>query len=263
MTTTATTPTIVTPSTQAESPHPMNRIWNAARLNFVNKWTVYWIPLMILAFIWLINMGVWSIIGATVPGPDRAAALEGTEWSGASFYIFIYLLVIAVQSMNMTFAYALGLSLSRREFYLGAALAFAILSVSYGAILTALSYVEEWTKGWGAGGHMFTSVYFGSGPVWQRLFIFSAAMLFFAFLGTVSGAVFMRWRTIGLLIAGAISILLLVGVITLITATQSWPLVGSWFVASGPVGVVAWSLVPTTISAIAGYLILRRATTKG
>jgi hypothetical protein len=241
----------------------MNRIWNAARLNLVNRWTIFWIPLMILGFIWLVNLIIWWIISSSVTGSDRRDALDGTQWSGASFYIFVYMLVIAVQSMNMTFAYALGLSVTRREFYLGSALAFVLLSVSYGAILTALSYLEEWTNGWGVGGHMFTSLYFGSGAVWQRLFVFTAAMLFFAFIGAVSGTIFMRWRTNGLLVAAAVSVLLLVGAVALVTTTQSWPLVGEWFVASGPHGVVAWTLVPTALAALAGYFILSRATPKG
>ena len=135
--------------------------------------------------------------------------------------------------------------------------------MSYGVILTVLSYVEEWTNGWGFGGHMFTSVYFGSGEVWQRLFIFTVAMMFFAFVGTLSGTIFMRWRTNGLLIAAAISIILIVGAIALITLTQNWHLVGEWFVAVGPQGVVAWMLVPTVLSALAGYFILSRATSRG
>ncbi|MFU8945706.1 hypothetical protein ACLRGF_03140 [Mycetocola zhadangensis] len=265
--TTATTPSTtaqpVRSDAQAGNPHPMNRIWNAARLNLVNRWTVYWIPLMILGFIWLVNLAIWWIISANVSGGDRQDAMDGTQWSGASFYIFVYMLVIAVQSMNMTFAYALGLSLTRREFYLGSSLAFVLLAFSYGVILTTLSYLEEWTNGWGLGGHMFTSVYFGSGPVWQRLFIFGAAMLLFAFIGAVSGAIFMRWRTNGLLIAAALSTVLIVGAIALITMTQSWGLVGEWFVTSGPQGVIAWTLIPTALAALAGYFILSRATPKG
>ncbi len=259
----AATPLTTPNATEVTDPHRMSRIWNAARLNLINKWTVYWIPLMILGFIWLINMIIWWIIAASVTGGDRQDALDGTQWSGASFYIFVYMLVIGVGAMNMTFAYALGLSLTRREFYLGSTLAFVLLSFSYGIILTVLSYLEEWTNGWGIGGHMFTSVYFGSGPVWQRLFIFTVAMLFFAFMGTVSGAIFMRWRTNGLLVAGAITTILIVGAVALITLTQSWPLVGEWFVAAGPQGVVAWMLVPTVIAALAGYFILSRATPKG
>jgi hypothetical protein len=110
---------------------------------------------------------------------------------------------------------------------------------------------------------MFTSVYFGSGPVWQRLFIFGAAMLFFAFIGALSGTIFMRWRTNGLLIAAALTTLLIVGTIALITMSQSWGRVGEWFVVSGPQGVIAWTLLPTVLAGLAGYFILSRATPRG
>ncbi|MBG6239634.1 hypothetical protein IWX78_002621 [Mycetocola sp. CAN_C7] len=249
--------------TQAPAPAPANRIWNAARLNFVNKWTVCWIPLMILFFIWLVNLAIWWIISASVTGSDRQDALDGTQWSGASLYIFVYTLVIAVQAMNATFAYALGLSLSRREFYLGTSIALGLLSLCYGAALTGLSYLEQWTNGWGVGGHMFTSFYFGTGPVWERLFVFTAALLFFSFIGVLSGTVFMRWRTNGLLLTTALSIVLVVGALALVTLTQSWPRVGEWFVTSGPAGVVAWTLIPTVLAAVAGYGILSRATSRG
>jgi hypothetical protein len=45
--------------------------------------------------------------------------------------------------------------------------------------------------------------------------------------------------------------------------TQSWGLVGDWFVTSGPQGVIAWTLIPTALSGLAGYFILSRATPKG
>jgi hypothetical protein len=253
-------PSPTTGPSQVGNPHPMRRIWNVTRLNVVNKWTVFWIPLMILSFIWLMSVAIWWIIDASVGGPDQQDALEGTTWSGSAFYIFVYALVLAVQSMNSTFAYALGLSVSRREFYLGSSLAFVLISAAYGALLTTLSFLEEWTNGWGVGGHMFTSVYFGSGPLWQRFLDFTVSMLFFSFLGALIGTIFIRWRGNGLLLASAVTAALLLGCAALITLSQSWPAVGAWLVASGSHGVVMWTLIPTAIAAISGYFILNRAT---
>jgi hypothetical protein len=82
------------------------------------------------------------------------------------------------------------------------------------------------------GGHMSTSVYFGSGPLWQRFFDFTVAMLFFAFLGALSGTMFIRWRGNGLLLAAAVTARLLLGSAALITLTETWPVIGEWFVAS-------------------------------
>jgi len=239
-----------------------NRIWSVVRLNWINRWTVLYIPAMILGFIFLINVLIWWIVFLSTTPEERVSALAGTEYSGASTYIFVYVMVIAIQAVNATFAFALGMSVSRREFFLGTSAALALLTVTWGGILTVLSYLEEWTGGWGFGGHIFTAVYFGSGDLWERLFTFAAGFLFFAFTGILWGTVYLRWRAYGLYVAGALSIILAIGVLALIGFTESWVQVGEWFVAAGPTGVVAWLLVPTVCNAVIGYLLLTRSTPK-
>ena len=242
------------------APASAHRIWRVVRLNLVNKSTTIWVPLMIMGFIWLVNYLIWWIIFSAAPVADRAKAMDGTQWSGGAFYIFVYMLVVGVQVISMTFPFALGYSVTRRDFWLGASLTFLLLSAGYAIGFTVLSAVEEWTGGWGLGGHLFTSVYFGDSGFLARLFIVFVAMLFFFFVGATAGTLFMRWRVNGLLIAAALLVLLIVGLVAIVTFTGNWPAVGSWFVSMGPVGVVAWMLVPTAIAAVAGFYILRRST---
>jgi hypothetical protein len=108
---------------------------------------------------------------------------------------------------------------------------------------------------------MFTAVYFGDGPL-QRLFIYFVILLFFFFIGSSIAAVYVRWKSLGMITFFAGLAFLLLGIGTLVTLTESWPAVGAWFEANGFLGTFAWTLVPTTIAAITGYLILRRATPK-
>lgn len=239
-----------------------NRIWSVVRLNWINRWTVLYIPAMILGFIFLINVLIWWIVFLSTSPDELASALAGTEYSGASTYIFVYLMVVAIQAVNATFAYALGMSVSRREFFLGTAAALVLLTATWGGILTVLSFLEEWTNGWGFGGHLFTAVYFGSGAVWERFFTFGAGFLFFAFTGILWGTIYLRWRAYGLYVAGAVSAILVIGVLALVGLTDSWVLVGEWFVAAGPTGVVACLLVPTAVNVVIGYLLLTRSTPK-
>ena len=246
--------------TLVAAPAPGQRIWRVVRLNLVNKWTVIWIPVMIMGFIWLVNWLIWWIIWAATAPADRADAMDGTQWSGGGFYIFVYMLVVAIQVISATFPFALGYSVTRRDFALGSGLTFLLLAAGYALGFSLLSAVEEWTNGWGLGGHLFTSVYFGGANVGERLFIVFGAMLFFFAVGAFSAALFMRWRMNGILIVGAVLALVLVGAIALITFTESWPAVGEWFAASGPIGVTAWLLVPTALAAVAAYLALARAT---
>ena len=254
MTATHPAPALVAP------PAAGQRIWRVVRLNLVNKWSVIWIPVMIMGFIWLVNWLIWWIIWAATAPADRADAMDGTQWSGGAFYIFVYMLVVAIQVISATFPFALGYSVTRRDFALGSGLTFLLLGAGYAIGFTVLSAVEEWTNGWGLGGHLFTSVYFGGANLAERLFVVFGAMLFFFAVGAFSASLFMRWRMNGILVAGAVLALLLVAAIALITFTQSWPAVGGWFAASGPIGVTAWLLLPTAFAAVAAYLALSRAT---
>jgi hypothetical protein len=252
--------TTATVTTTAPAPA---HIWRVVRLHFVNKWTTIGVPWLIMAFIFVINLAIWAVILGSVSASDRADVQSGMGFSGATFYIFVYMLVVAVQAVNLTFPFALGFGITRREFYLGTVVAFAILSLFYGVCLTILSYLEEATHGWGLGGHLFTAVYFGNGTWFERLFVFTVGMLFFFFIGAIAATVFVRWKANGLLVAGGILVVVILAVVTGVTLTGSWPNVGGAFVAAGPIGVVAWLLVPTALAAVAGYFVLRRATPRG
>jgi hypothetical protein len=240
-----------------------NHILRVVRLHFVNKWTTIGLPWLIMAFIFVVNLAIWLIIAGSTSGKDRSDALTGTQYGGAAFYIFVYMLVVAIQAVNITFPFALGYGVTRRDFSLGTALTFVILSVLYGVGLTILSFVEQATHGWGVGGHMFTAVYFGSGPWYERLFVFTVGMLFVFFIGSVAATVFVRWKANGLVALAAIIIVIAVIAVGIITLSQSWPAVGHALASAGSVGIVAWLLVPTIIAGFAGYAVLSRATPRG
>jgi len=107
---------------------------------------------------------------------------------------------------------------------------------------------------------MFTAVYFGTGEWYTRLATFFLILAFFFFVGAAIAAVYVRWRTNGMLIFFGLLTVLLVGLAALATFTQSWPAVGEWLVENGANGVILWSLVPTVLAAVTGYFVLRRAT---
>ncbi|MCS5734801.1 hypothetical protein [Herbiconiux daphne] len=242
-----------------------SRIIAVLRLNFVNRFAVLGLPWMILGFIFVVNLAIWWIIFSSVSDPaDRADVSEGLQYSGASFYIFVYMAVVGVQAIAMTFPFALGYSVTRRDFWLGTALTFVVLSALYSAGMTLLAAIEVWTNGWGFGGRMFTALYFGGteAPWFERFFLFFAAFLFFFFVGAAIAAIYQRWRVNGMVVFTAVLTLALVAVVGVITLSNSWPAVGEWFAVNGPAGVVAWSLLPTAVSALAGFLLLRRATPK-
>lgn len=258
---TTTTLTATRPTSRPASGEAAGRILNVVRLHLVNKMTTVYVPWMIMAFIFLVNYTIWWILAASLGSADLADARDGIQFSGASGYIFVYMLIVAVQAINLTFPFAQGYSVTRRDFYLGSALTFVGLSAMYAIVITVLGVIERATNGWGLGGTMFSPVYFGGGenPL-QSFYVTFLAFLFFFFIGAATATVYVRWKANGMLVFFACLVLLLLGLAALTTFTGSWPAVGAWFVASGVVGVASWTLVPTALAAIVGFLILRRAT---
>ncbi|WP_368498840.1 hypothetical protein [Herbiconiux sp. A18JL235] len=261
---TAVTDSLTTPSRPA-APRTSSRVVPVLRLHLINRFTVFVLPWLILGFIFLVNFLIWWIISrAAGPGSGQDVS-DGLQYSGASFYIFVYMTVMGVQAVALTFPFALGYSTTRRDFWLGTSLAFVLLSALYAAGMTVLAGLETATNGWGFHGQMFTAIYFGGADAtwYTRFFLFFTGFLFFFFVGAVVATIYQRWRVNGMLVFFASLILLLVGIAALITLTNGWPAFGQWFVEHGPVGVMLWSLVPTALSGVLGYLILRRTTPKG
>jgi hypothetical protein len=243
------------------TPHP-GHIWRVVRLHFVNVRATIVIPWLVLGIIFVMNLLIWGLILANLSGKSRVDASAGFQYSGSSFYIYVYMLIVAIQAVSITFPFALGYGVTRRHFYLGTSVAFALLAVGYAAAFTLLSYIEQWTNGWGLGGHMFTAVYYGDGVWYGRFFVFLVGLLFFFFVGAAAATVWVRWKALGLVGYFAVIVLVAIGLLELISVTSSWAAVGRWLDDAGRYGVVAALLVPTAISAIAGFFILRRATPK-
>ena len=185
------------------------------------------------------------------------------QFSGASTFIFVYMLVVAVQAMNLTFPFALGYSVTRRDFYLGSSAhvrrAGRVLCGDHD------DHGRRWSgspNGWGFGGGMFDVVYFRADNPLLQFLQFFLLFLFFFFVGAATASVYVRWRANGMYVFFATLTLLVVGLVALTTLTDTWPAVGAWFVANGALGVAAWTLLPTALAAITGFVLLRKATPK-
>jgi hypothetical protein len=239
------------------------RVLSVTRLHFVNRWQILYLPLLILCFIFLVDLAIWwLILTAQSSAHDRHSAEKGLNFTGSIFYIYVYVLIIAIQAVNRTFPFALGFGVTRRNYYLGTSAAFFGVGVVFSAILTVGSVIENATGGWGIGGHFFTTVYFHDGSWGLRFVIFLLLFLFAMFFGSAAASVFVRWKATGLTVFFGALALLLLGAVALITLNNGWLGFWGWFGEAGSLGVALWSLVPTAIAAVAGYFILQRATPK-
>jgi hypothetical protein len=236
-----------------------SRIRSVARLYFTNPMTIAVTPFIVLATIFLLSVAIWVIVAVSSPGDTDA--IEGFSYSGASTWIFFYMGVVAIQAMNNTFRLALGYGATRRDFYLGSTLVFLLMSAVFTAVITVLGLIETATGGWGLGGRMFTPVYFGDS--WGvRIIVILCLFLVFTFTGSAFGAVFVRWGRNGLLILCGILLAIIVLAGLGVALLNAWSQVGDWLVANAPLGLALWSLAPSAVFGIAGFLILRGATPK-
>jgi hypothetical protein len=251
-------------ATSAPTARPLTRrLSNVIRLHLANPFTILLMPLAIIGLIFLVNWVIWLLVRMNTPD-DPQSAMDvsiGFQYSGASLWTFVYMMVVAIQAMNLTFSFALGFGSTRRDFTLGTAAAFTGLSAFYALLYTGLAMIEKATNGWGLGGSMFNSFYFGIDEGWGvRLFNTFAAFLFFFAIGSVFGAIYVRSRARGLILFFLVLSLVLIGLVALITVTASWGAVGQFFVTVGFFGAYALSLVVSAVAGIAGYLVLQRAT---
>ncbi|TQO19075.1 hypothetical protein FB472_0608 [Rhodoglobus vestalii] len=250
--------TITSPAL-AHPASPMKRITNVARLHFANPWTTLTLPWIILGVIFIGNVSIWWIIYSASPAENRADVLSGLNFGGGNFFIFIYMMVVAIQAMSITFPYALGFGVTRRDYYLGSSLAFVILAAIYTAGLTILAAIEDATNGWGFGGSLFATIFVGDTTL-ERIYVQFLLFLFFFFFGSAIATVWLRWKANGVAAFFIVLGILLVAGLALVTFTDSWGALGETLVSLGRIGIVSWSLVATAISAVAGFLLLRRAT---
>lgn len=248
----------LTPSALAE--RPAHRALAVARLIVANPWTTLITPWAILLGIFALNYAIWAILFRSIPPEAAESAREGIQFSGGTLFVFVYMLVVAVSATTQTFSLSLGWGATRRDFSIGSGLVWVALSLLYAAGMTLLGLLEEVTGGWGLGGTFFTGVYFGDGPWWSRFPIIVAFLLFFFALGSATAAAYVRWRQNGMYVFFALLALFLVGSAAALTLTGSWPAVGQAILALGVGGLAAWSLVPTVVMWVLGWLILRRAT---
>jgi hypothetical protein len=243
------------PQTSVRAASSFDRVWRIVRLHYLSWRMTLLLPWAILVGILGVNMAIWYLVVITT----HADHISGTRYTGSLSYLFVYQAIVAVQLMNLSFGFALGVSSTRRDFYLGSALFFVVHAAQFTAGIVLLSYLEQWTGGWGVNGHMFQTVYLGTGPLGQRVFTVFFGLLAVLFLGSIFGSVFVRWRAYGLYAIFGILIVVVLGAAALITFTHGWPEVGAWFARNRALGVVAWSLPVTALCGVIGYLALRRA----
>ena len=240
------------------APNAMMRLVNVMKLHLVNKFQLVFTPWLIVSFIFAISLLIGWIFRSAGGPADYADSDTTMQMNGVFGFFLIYMLVLAVMAISQTFPFAQSYSVTRRDFYAGTVLTFFGLSVVYSIVITALGWLEDLTHGWGVGVALFNPG-FGTSNLAERLYVTIALFLFSFMMGMATASVYVRWKTNGMYVFFGLLTLLILGLVWLTTFTDSWTAVGNWIVATGLLGIMTWSLVPSALAIVIGYLILRKA----
>jgi hypothetical protein len=253
MTATATAPAVV-----AESPSRVrpNEIWRIVRLHTVNPSIFFLVPAMILGGAWAVTMVIALIlVGAGVPMENT-----GFQYSWAVLSPQWYLIVVGVQAVSYTFPFALGFGATRRDYWIGTGVMFVLASLLFAVTIATLLLIERATGGWGIGAGMFDALWYVGADWFTAFYTTFALQLLVLFIGAGVTTVFMRWRMKGMMIVLFGGVVVILAIIAALTFTESWEALGAWLASIGVVGVFTLVLAKALAWAVAGFLVIRRAT---
>lgn len=227
----------------------MNRTLNVVRMQFVNRQTYIWVPLIVLAGSWALSVAIFAMI-----------PYDGVKAGGGTFAPLWYFLAVGVQALTRTFPFSQAMSVTRREFFLGTLLSSAVT----GAILTVIvvigGLIEQATNGWGMNGYFFALEWLvsGGGAI-AGVVVFIATMVFFV-SGFVIGTIYRRFGPLVLTVILVGLALLLLGAIWLIGQLDAWASVFGWITTQGPGGLAIGLVIAFVALSGIGYGLLRRVT---
>ena len=228
----------------------MNRILNVAKMQIINTHSLFWVPLMILAGTFLVNI----LVALSLPG-------EMTGSGGGQAPLW-YFLVFGIQLMNAYLPFSLALGITRREFILGSILTGLLTSVCLAVVYFVCAIAERATSGWGLNLMFFDIPWiWDDGSIVALLFLTMLVISLFT-VGFTIGAVYKRWGTLWLTAGLVVLGLLAVAAIFIISKVGAWMQVLQWFVGVGPMTVLALLAALCVLMAFGSYAALRRITVR-
>lgn len=220
-------------------------ILKLARIQLTNRQTFIWTPLLVWGGAFALTLGIWAAVYA-------AAGPNANLYAGSAQAPLWYLLVVGSQSVVYTFPFAQALSFTRRDFYLGTLLVYALVSVVFGATMWLFGALEGVTNGWWTGGHYATFEYLGAAGHPGYFVFYTLSALMALNVGFCMGTIWKRGGGMGLTLTIIGLTALAIGAFYLITTLEWWePIVKA---LAPPHAIWVISLVIAAIAAISGVI---------
>ncbi|GAA1655660.1 hypothetical protein [Microbacterium flavum] len=227
----------------------MNRTLTVTRLQFVNRYTFVWLPLIILGGSFALSLMIFALI-----------PYDGVKIGGGTQAPIWYFFAVGIMSLSYTFPFSQALSITRREFFLGTMLAAVGTALILGAVFVVGGALEQATGGWGINGYFFYLEWvWRAGALAAGAFYAVCALLLFV-IGFLGSTIYKRAGALGLTVVLVGTGLLLVAAIWLIGRADAWTRVGEWMAGLSVPALIVGMLVATVAVGGIAFATLRRAT---
>ncbi|MCA0178116.1 MAG: hypothetical protein LCH77_00660 [Actinobacteria bacterium] len=229
------------------------------KLYLANRYYVLGVPLFIYAVVVVLSIAVVAIIGSMTGFPLSEEIREGTRNNaGVLFSAPGFLVSVGVFAATRNFALALALGATRRSFWAGTTLGFALTSLMTATAASVGLGLERLTGHWFIGAHVFDVHVFGDGDLavlFVGVFVMAIACLA---AGALFGTLFRAYGTVRTVLWGAAMGVVALGLLTLAAVNDERVLAwqdawGEWLSVSVIAAVAAAFLAGS-------YAAVRRAT---
>lgn len=237
------------------------RVPAAFRLQFAVPTMLIGVPIMVFFVAWVIVVG----IGASVRFMADGTA-EDPIFTGAGSAALWTLGFMAAYSASHTFPFSLALSFSRRTFVIGAILAFAAVSLTFGLAASLVAWLERVTDGLGVDAYMFDLPFLTEGESGSIPLLGVMAALLCLVIMLFGFGVVLLYLRMGLarLWTLILSVVLLVAAAAvLVTLSESWMSVWQWMAQQTVLTISGWLFLVAAVQSVGTYLVIRKATPRG
>lgn len=228
----------------------MMRIASVVKMHAKDKNSWFFIPLMVLAASFSLNVLIASLLGG-----------KSTIYTGGLLSIYIYMLVGGAIVVAGTFPFAVGFSVRRQDFFWGTFAVVVALSAVWALLISLLSFVEgSLIPNWGVELHFFHLPFWSDSSIFAQFGLFFVVMLLMFFLGFAPASIYQRFGRSGTYTVSGVVLGLLSIFSLLSTYLHWWGAIFAWLGQQTPVELTGWMALVVALCALASYALLRKAT---
>ncbi|MGG4145253.1 hypothetical protein ABEW34_19250 [Paenibacillus algorifonticola] len=228
----------------------MNRTLSVIKLHRRDRFSWFFIPLLILSSSFVVNLLISWLIADTE-----------NMYTGGISSLLVYIFVLGIIVVAQTFPFAISFSISRFNYFAGTIVMALLMSLGSALLLLLMSIIEnQLTNHWWSGLYFFYLPYLSDGNLLVQLLTLFLIALHLFLWGFVLGSFYRKFKKTGMLILFLASGVVLTLSSYIITQNHGWLDIWAWLIKHTALGLSLWLLPFILLNALLSFLMLRRST---